>query len=254
MPLAISASSAGWLTFTNGKVQIGTHGLPAPGIYSEWIDLQEGRKPSLSLNVVRLPITVRVVPLSSVSPSPSEIISVDEMDYLSPTQFAWVPGSTHTLSVRQTIPGANGGLIFTHWSDMVATLTRQIIAPVRTTDVRSWNAIYVPDLPHFTATARTLDASNPTAAVFEINLSNSGPRPRFPSLAHLSLPRGTKRPGFVHLAAIPPGNISFVSPGQTGGFPLTANWPASVTRITVKVNYTCNGGAVTGSLTATINL
>ena len=58
--------------------------------------------------------------------------------------------------------------------------------------------------------------------------------------------------GSVQLAPIPPRRISFVSPGETGDFALTAAWPASVRASTVLVTYTCNNG-VTGSLSATIN-
>ena len=255
VPLSLLATSAGWLNFKGGEVVVSTHGLPKPGTYAEWLDLQETQKGEgapISNNVVRVPVTVQIVPLSTVSTSPSETISVDGLDYVSPAQFAWIPGSTHIVSVPQTIPGADGGLIFTHWSDLMATPARQIVAPGTLQDVRSWNAIYLPDLPHFTAGPVVLDASNPNGVVFNLNLSNSGPGAAFGvSLTSVQL-IGQTGSGTVQLGPIPPGRVSFLFPGQTGGFPLTAVWPASVTGITVRVNYSCNGGAVTGFVTSTI--
>lgn len=143
--LTARASSVDWLKFQNDQVMVTSYGLPSPGTYVEWIDFQEtqnGAGSVISTNVVRLPVTVQVVPLSTVSTSPSETVTVDGVDYLSPAQFAWVPGSTHSLNVSQIIPGADGGLVFTQWFDLVTTPTRQVTAPANLGDMRSWKAIY----------------------------------------------------------------------------------------------------------------
>jgi hypothetical protein len=67
-------SSVGGLTFKNEQVGVDTHALLGPGKHSEWLNFQEppqGQVQPLSNNVVRSPVAVEVVPLSTVSTSPS---------------------------------------------------------------------------------------------------------------------------------------------------------------------------------------
>ena len=136
VPLRFAGASTRWITFNGGEVQIDTRGLPAVGVYQEWAEFIEGRTPPLSSNKLQLPIKVEVVPVSTISTSPNEPVTVDGLTYLSPQSFAWLPGSLHTLSVPACIATASGHLLFSQWSDSEKAASRNVSAPGKAVQLR----------------------------------------------------------------------------------------------------------------------
>ncbi len=162
----------------------------------------------------------------------------------SPTNDGYYPSST--IVSLNAVPAA--GSYFTDFGGSLSgTANPQSITMTLPLTVLASFA----GLPQVTVSVSSINDSDPNSVQLNLVLSNSGQGPAF-GLSIVSITAtdltGT---GAVSVGGLP-GSAIALPPGQSATVPLLATWPSTAKRVQLKVQFTANGGAYSGSQTITM--